>query len=384
MEKRYKKIIRCSLNIKFYFFLFFYLLLIKFNIFSDQTNDLLKNALIYENNGNYDKALEYYQKYIKVNNDEKVFLKIIRLTQDYDEIVQKYNDFLIEFPVSRFRFIARYELAKIYLLNNNYKEALKEFEKLKEFSRGNQYYYRSSYNIANIHNKLKNYHEAIIEIDNLLSDDENIYNKAECFYLSAIINIKNGNYKEAEKNLLFCIDNYSSSDIVASCLFELITIYMKMNDIDNVNYYSDKLNKGFPDSFENYIIKKKLKNNNTNDNELIYYNENELINDNRIRSDLKLSLEIDSSNELINLKSYYLQLSYLSNYENAKILLDSYRLKGLNDIFISRTESASSNKIFYRLLIGPYFNLKDAKKRKEELDSKKIDSIIMELVKSYE
>ena len=174
--------------------------------------------------------------------------------------------------------------------------------------------------------------------------------------------------------------------MIASCLYELIKLYIITKDLDNVKNFSDKLNNDYPDSFENYSVKNLLKNNNidTKEFELTYLDENQINNNNRIKSDLKLSLDINNlSNSVIN-KSYYIQLSYLSNYENAKILLDSYKLKGLNDIFISKTRSAGSKNIFYRLLIGPYFDLKEAKKRKEELSNKKIDSIIMELVKSYE
>jgi len=169
-------------------------------------------------------------------------------------------------------------------------------------------------------------------------------------------------------------------------MYELIKLYIKTNDLKNAGNFADKLNESYPDSFENYSVKNLLKNSNniSRENELSYLDEEEVNKDNRIKSDLKLSLDINNSNTVLINKSYYIQLSYLSNYENAKILMDSYKLKGLNDIFISRTRSTGSNNIFYRLLIGPYFDVNEAKMRQQNLNTKKINSIIMELVKSYE
>ncbi|HQJ05289.1 MAG TPA: hypothetical protein PLI57_02790 [Spirochaetota bacterium] len=94
--------------------------LIPFAYLFSQTKelDIYKKALSFDQIKNYKSAVKYYKEYLKISKDnsqkEKVQLRIARITSNFDASVAEYRTFLSEYPKSRFRFLARYELASLY------------------------------------------------------------------------------------------------------------------------------------------------------------------------------------------------------------------------------------------------------------------------------
>lgn len=373
---------------KFSFFLFFFFIFTIVIVFSDENeiDEILKKAIYYEKNGDIKNAIKFYKSYLAKNkDDEKIHLKLARLIPEFSEKTVEYRKFLTNFPASRYRFIARLELAQMYLLKDEYDNALSEFIKLKELSKGNEYYYIASYNIASLLLKKDKFDDALKELNEIIKDDENKVNRAEGYYLIGLIYTKKKMYKDAEENFLFIIHNFTASNITPLVLYELINIYLLQNRMDLVEKYSIILNRYFPDSPQAVLVKNKLRDEQLNKiideqyfNIVKEKNENE---NNRIKNDFKLSLV---ENDFHDLKFYYLQLAYLSNEENAKALLLNYQKKVKEEFFIAKTKSNESNKIFYRIVIGPFFNYKNAIEKKEELKKNEIESVVMELIPRYE
>lgn len=354
-------------------------------LFVQQQDDIINRALFYENNGDINSALKLYNEYLTKNkNDEKIQLKVIRLTHDYEKKVNGYKNFLTLFPTSRFRFIARVELAHIYVLKNRYNDAIEEFTRLKDISKGNEYYYLATYSIATLYLKLNQEEKALKELTEIIDDKENTFNRHSCYYLTGLIYSKKKSYDQAEKNLIFSIKNFGYTEVSPQALYELVKIYISQGKKENAEKYASILVNNFPGSYESTLVKENIKEiqiKNEMDDSL-FLNAKYDDQRNRVDTDFKLS-QIDNKN-LINPKYYYIQLAYLSNMNNAKAMLSSYKNKTNEDIFIAKTKSKNSGSIFYRILIGPFFNYKEAQNKKDDLKNKNIESTIMELVREYE
>ena len=78
-------------------------------------------------------------------------------------------------------------------------------------------------------------------------------------------------------------------------------------------------------------------------------------------------------------------MGYFTELDNVKQVIRVLKSKGINDIFFAKTRvSDNSNKISYRILIGPFNKKTEANKRLIELKDKNIESIILELYKYYD
>ena len=119
----------------------------------------------------------------------------------------------------------------------------------------------------------------------------------------------------------------------------------------------------------------------------------------KLRGDLKLSLLIydiknltDDDNRMDypttntnqSLANIYIQLGYFSTLETAKRVAKKYKDLGVNNVYHAKTRSSKNTKVFYRVIIGPFNTKKEANKELIELKEKNIESIILELTKSYD
>jgi len=265
-------------------------------------------------------------------------------------------------------------------LNNKYEEAAFEFNNLKDISKGNDYFFKSSFFLALSLYKSDKFEKSLNEVNFLLKEKLNYNLTSDVLYLSGLLHLKKNNIKFGLKNFLEIYKDYNYSKKYLPALCEIINIYIAENKLNEAAKFILILKKNYPDS-EQYNNFKNLIDLSNFKNEEIVYSENNssLKNDElqRIKTDLTLSIDNIKSE----VKLYYIQLAYLSNYENALLMVDNFKRKKINDVFISKTKSNSSGNVFYRIVIGPFFDKKESKKRSEELKKNSIDNIVMELVK---
>ncbi len=363
---------------------------------------LYNKALEYEDDGNFIEAIKFYEEYNKIIKDkekkEKIELKIIRLYPQYDIKVEKYKEFLDKYPKSKFKFLVQYELANLYKLKGNYEKAMSENIKLANLSKGNIYWRKANINIAIIEYELERYELAITILNDLLVKINDYEDLGTVYYLLGMIRIKQLNYKDAEKCFLTCAGSYPQSSKGAASLFELLNIYVLLNKYSEAERITLMLNQLYPDALENVEAKKILEKLKTGNNKK--YLEIELININKdninennsmdiILDELKNSIIINDkdieNNGIESNRSYYIQLGFYTDLNNSKEVIRVFSSKSVNDAFISKTKSSeNSDKVSYRIVIGPFDTKEKANKRLVELKEKNIESIILELYKYYD
>ncbi len=379
-------------------FLSFYL----YSLENENQKELFKKAVASENQGYIQKAILYYEEYNKSTSDidkkEKVFLKIARILPEYETKVEKYKEFLNIYSKSKFRFLAQYELANLYKLNNELSKALNENIKLANLSKGSVYWQKANINISILEYELERYDLALEILNGLLEKINDYEDLGTVYFLLGEIMLKKEKYKEAEKFFLICSGSYPQSSKGAVSLFELQYIYILLGKYTEAERITSMLNQLYPDSLENTKAQKKLDNINLDKNKK--YLEIELINLNKdinienksmakIKEDLMDSLDIfeinDKSNTYESISAYYIQMGYYSDLKNAQEVIKLFKSKGINDVFYTKTKSSVKSKnIYYRILIGPFKSKSDANKRLIELKEKNIESIILELFKYYD
>jgi len=136
---------KCQMKLKLALFFSFFIIFYSFS--NENPSNYYNIATKYEEEGDFVNALKYYKKYIELLKDdiqtEKIQLKIARLTEDYDLSIIEYNKFLKNYPLSRYRFLARFEMAGLHQINKNYLLALEEYNKLINQSKGTSYWQKS-------------------------------------------------------------------------------------------------------------------------------------------------------------------------------------------------------------------------------------------------
>ena len=368
----------------------------------ERKNDLFANAEKYEEEGKVLEAVKCYEEYNQLNNNlekkEKISLKIARISSEYETKVKKYREFLNQYPDSKYKFLARYELADLYKLNGDYKESIREYIKLANLSKGTIYWQKANINIASLEYKLKQYDLAIEILNDLLTKINDYEDLGTIYFLLGKIMLEQSKYKEAENFFLICAGSYPQSSKGAVSLLELQYIYILLDKYSEAERISLMLNQLYPDSLENLNAQKKLESIKVNKDkkyleiELINLdNNNEIENKSidKIKKDLQNSLDIFKKIDELKIsnieKAYYIQMGYFSKLDNVKEVIRLFNSKGINDVFYAKTKvSENPNKISYRILIGPFNNKEEANKRLIELKDKNIESIILELYKYYD
>jgi len=381
---------------------FFFILLLNtvfcLNAFTnEESNDLLKKAFNYENTGDINNAIIYYKKYLKLKDDEKIQLKIARLTDDFNEAYKLYINFIDKYPKSRYRFIARYELAVLYKLNNDLEKAIFEFEELAKISIGNAYWDKSKINTAFLNYELKNYKASINILNELLNKSRSYDTISFVYYLLGMVMLDQDKIDDAKNYFLICAYSFPESTKAPCALLELLKIFIKRKMYLESKKAFEILNQLYPDSYEKNIaddliekIKPFIENLNADSIELVTFTDEYDLDKNdmkRLYDDLLLSTKldiIDLQEEDENKSGYYIQLGYLQSKENAKKMTDQFKDLGISDVFYAKTKSSKSSNVSYRVVIGPFKTEETANKRVIELKEKNIESLMMELRKEYE
>ena len=308
-------------------------------------------------------AVKHYEEYIKKTDDkeliEKIILKIARIIPDYDESVKYYKYFFTRNPDSRYNFIARYELAILHKLNGNNGEALKEFMTLAKESKDNKFYSeKANINIAEIEIENLKYDDAASRLAKMADNSDDYDDNGKIYYLLGLTKFKQGMLTDAEKNFLTVAGTFPLSGKAAASLYELIMIYKNNGKIKDAERTSLMLVNHYPDSLEAFKVKDM-----TNPNAAVNDDKNsgaEPVELKKVRNisskfhdvllnDLNDSIILtDEKNNGIE-SGYYIQLGYYSTKENADLIAENCRKKWIKDIFVAKTRSNDSKKIFTEL-----------------------------------
>ncbi len=385
---------------------FFLIAFIFINFITYANDSYLKLAENYEKDNNTRKAIENYKLYLKSSNDnkqkEKIELKIARISENYRESVAAYKQFFESYPKSEFLFLAKYELASLHKLNNNYKDALTELYELAKISKGTPYWQKSMVGAASVEYLSLNYKKAKSNINDLLNEIDEYEDLGTCYFLMGKIMDRLNDKEEAKEYFLICAGSFPQSTKAPTSLLELLKLYLNEGKNEHAKKTANMIGLLYSESPENVEAKKITKNIKYNQNssvevELINLNSYEnksRISSKKLSDDLKLSLKIvniDSktaqnstniSNDNIKSTSsgIYLQLGYFSLFDNAKQIFDRAKEKNVNDLFIMELRNGDRN--FYRVLIGPFDSPERANERLIELKEKNIEAINTEITRS--
>jgi tetratricopeptide (TPR) repeat protein len=362
-----------------------------------QTNPqtVLNKAIELENNGKNTEAIEYYKKYILLINDndekEKISLKIPRLIDNIPDSIEEYKNYLLKFPKSRYRFLARFELANLYSINKSYKSSLSEYYNLSNISKGTAYWQKSLIEASKIEIILSNIEQAMKNLYNILNEIDDYEDIGTIYFYLGVIYIKQNSFPDAEQYFLMCAGSFPQCSKSGASLNELMNIYILEKKYNQARTIARMIEELYTDSFENLLAKKTLnsiegyKSGESDKVNLINLNDDKDIKDKsmaRLKSDLELSIEIKNIDNTPKDKSigYYVQLRYFSQEEFALKLIDICKSKNVKYVFIKKSESSSSGKVFYRVLSGPYNTEKQANEKLIEFKENNLESIVIKLM----
>ena len=372
-----------------------------------KNSDLYAKAVALDNKHKYSEAVKAYRQYLNAAHDndqnfqeDKIRLRIARITEDFAQAAAEYKTFIEKCPKSRYRFLARYELATLYKLKGHYDEALTEFYELSYRCKGTPYWQKSLLEATEIEIELYHFEKAMVNLYNLLEEIEDYEDIGRTYFLLGTANVKQKCFDDAEEYFLICAGSFPMCSAAASSLLELISIHIQAGRIAYAKKIQSMLEDMYPDSPQIYEAPKLLADYKdvTADEGFIEIELN--MEDNqkirqrtlaRLREDFHLSNDefVGKSDEgkvrqHDSLKSgTYLQLGYYSDPKYANEYIEECAKKGIKDLFLSETTSSKSNQKFYRILLGP-FSQKAANEKLIELKDSHIEAISMELTISYE
>jgi len=369
-------------------------------LFSEDTESrLLKTAINFENQGKIEDAIKTYKKIILIsknkNQIEKTQLKIARMIPDYNDSVKEYEQFLEQNPSSRYRFLARFELATLHKIKKNYVSSLKEFYKIAELSKGTPYWQKSLIEASFIESELNNFKQGIKNLYKVLEEVEDYEDIGVSYFLLGILTEKQKLFDDAEQFFLICAGSFPQCSKAPASLFELEKMYLSIDKKLHAKRISLLIEQLYTDSPENNEAKKIIKNIIIDKNEklpeieLLNLNEDQTITKksiSRLIEDLNLSIEIseEKKSEISAVKSgFYVQLGYFSQLDNANQIIENCKDKQIKGVFLTKVKG-KNDKIFYKILIGPFKSSSDANNKLIELKENNIEAIIVELTKDYE
>jgi TolA-binding protein len=379
-----------------------------FTAFAQTKNsELYAKAVALDNKHKYSEAIKVYRQYINAAaecgenfQEDKIRLRIARITEDFAQAASEYKTFIEKCPKSRYRFLARYELATLYKLKGHYSEALTEFYELSYRCKGTPYWQKSLLEATEIEIELYNFEKAIINLYNLLEEIEDYEDIGRTYFLLGVANVKQKCFDDAEEYFLICAGSFPMCSAAASSLLELIAIHIQAGRIAYAKKIQSMLEDMYPDSPQIYEAPKLLaayKDVTADDGFIeieLNMEDNQKIRQRtlaRLREDFHLSNDEfvgktnDSKiNQYESLKfGTYLQLGYYSDPKYAQEYIEECDKKGIKGLFLSETTSSKSNQKFYRILLGP-FSQKAANEKLIELKDSHIEAISMELTINYE
>lgn len=378
-----------------------------FTAFAQTKNsELYAKAVALDNKHKYSEAIKVYRQYINAAaecgenfQEDKIRLRIARITEDFAQAASEYKTFIEKCPKSRYRFLARYELATLYKLKGHYSEALTEFYELSYRCKGTPYWQKSLLEATEIEIELYNFEKAMVNLYHLLEEIEDYEDIGRTYFLLGVAAVKQKSFDDAEEYFLICAGSFPMCSAAASSLLELISIHIHAGRIAYAKKIQSMLEDMYPDSPQIYEAPKLLADYkdvkadegfieielNMEDNQKI-----------RQRTLARLREDFHLSNDEFTDKSHnspadsgtlksgtYLQLGYYSDPKYAQEYIEECDKKGIKGLFLSETVSSKSDQKFYRILLGP-FSQKAANEKLIELKDSHIEAISMELTINYE
>lgn len=386
---------------------FFIFVCVSLCAFSEaKSSDLYAKAVALDNKHKYGEAIKAYRQYLNSAaaddanfQEDKIRLRIARITEDFAQAAAEYKTFIEKCPKSRYRFLARYELASLYKLKGRYDEALTEFYELSYRCKGTPYWQKALLEATEIETELYHFDKAMMNLYHLLEEIEDYEDIGRTYFLLGVAAVRQKCYDDAEEYFLICAGSFPMCSAAASSLLELIAIHIHNGNIAYARRIGSMLEDMYPDSPQIYEAPKLLAGcrDVTADDGFIEIELN--MEDNqkirqrtlaRMREDFHLSNDEfvrkpeNDSNSFDTLRSgTYLQLGYYSDPKYANEYIEECAKKGIKGLFLSETTSPKSDQKFYRILMGP-FPQKKANEKLIELKDSHIEAISVELTISYE
>lgn len=167
---------------------------------SVQSNKLYNSAIVQEQEGNYQKALDYIQKALQYSPDDAVLnIKLAGLQANlgnYQEAISAYNKAINLRSDDGFLYIS---LANLYAQQYDYKNALLAYEKAQSIMPEYKY---NHINIANLKSLLKDPQGAIESYNNFLKEYPN---NLEALSAIASVYMEEKNYESAVENFALAL-----------------------------------------------------------------------------------------------------------------------------------------------------------------------------------
>lgn len=372
-----------------------FILLLGTTLFAQEVN-IYREASRLEREKSYKEAVVLYKKFLSLSKNRSIFdrvqLKIARISPNYADKIIEFNRFFKYYPNSRFRFIARYELANLRIMAGELEEAHKELESLIEISQGNPYWQKGLLLKSRVEISQGRYKEALYNLYSLLEEINDYEDLGTAYFYLGEIMYKQASYDEAIEYFLICAGSFPASSRASTALLELAAIYFKRGWAARGKLVVRMLGEMYPDSPEYYGGKELAAPYRSTEAggvvNLINLNSDQEIERKvleRLRSDLKLSGTIYEKEETAPKAGLFIQLGYYSRLDYAKEFIERSKAEtGLEKVFYRAVRSTKSGKIYYRILTGPLKGRAEANKKLIELKEKNIEGIILELTTDYE
>lgn len=357
--------------------------------------DVYRKGYSFEQSKRFEDAVKSYRESLKYTSDpvvvEKVTLKIARLQSDPIQKINEYNQFIERYKVSKYRYLAAYELALTYMMADKIADALSVLYKLSDNAADTPYYNKSLLLAARLELRQNNPLNAVRNAYSVLQDTESYNESALCYHILGTSYSLLGKEKDCIEYFLIAAGSFKDSDYAPKALYQLVLIFKRANDPYNAQKFYNILKKDYPQSQDAHDISSFFK---PDENvvpgvnvELIEI-EDKAAKDNilsGIIEDLKESGIVINPSEKVN-KGFrpgiYIQIGYYTLLTNAEKQLNDYKTRGITDLFIYKGMSAGRE--FYKIVKGPYLSRSAANNDVIILKDASIESIITEINADYE
>jgi len=189
--------------------------------YSSATPLIYNMGWIYYQAGNFDKALEYFQKALKRHPQEPDYQNVVALTTwqlgNTDKAIKLLKEIHKTYP----NYISSYlNLGLIYLRNGNYREARKETEMALKLNQNSQEGWYQLGEICHQTNDIKNakrYYQQVLKINPYYHLARNNL---------AIIYAEEGNYQKAKKHFEFILHYHPNNEFAKKNIAKLNKFYI--------------------------------------------------------------------------------------------------------------------------------------------------------------
>lgn len=367
-------------------------------LYAENFSDCYKNAVLKEKSHQINEAILLYHKAAKLSPaqsaTERIKLKIARITPDFEQKINLYNDFITIYPKSKLLYLVYYEKAFLYYLKEKYEEALKTYQALMDISFGTPYFTKAALLVSGIYLDQNKPDFVIENIYRILEDVADYEETAECYYFLGKAFLLKEKPQDAKDFFLICAGTFHTAYRARASLLELLKIAVKENNLKEGKKYFSLLAEKFPESLE-YNEAQQLTKWEKNSKEK-QNSESGLINlpfgeEKKTSILLKIQEELKNSNEIQNSFSgekyfvapgLYLQLGSYSEEANAQKYKEKLQEREIEPLLISRQMGSSG--YLYKVIAGPFLNKIEANQKLIDLKDKGIDAFFMEISPVYE